>query len=307
MNRDKAIRMWDVMEEAYSARSQGYRMDYSIEWIAPFQIFGNLYYVGEKVVCMYLVDSGEGLILFDTGFPHAKEQLFKNIQLLGFKLEDILFIFHSHEHYDHFGATHDLQQLYGCKTFISKYGADVFRNHPEHTEIQSSMCPDARFYHPDVELEDGDEIRCGNTTVKCVYNPGHSAGSMSYLFDVTDGNRVLRAGICGIGGFTTLHIGRLLKYGIDLEAREQYIQSIEKLKQLKVDIALDTHPRPKGIIEKREQMLANPGSNPLIDPDEWGIMLDDYLVRYQSFLKKEAAQLSDDAENQVDPKDMIKN
>ena len=35
--------------------------------IPPFCIFGNLYYVGDKKVCMHLIDTGEGLVLFDTG------------------------------------------------------------------------------------------------------------------------------------------------------------------------------------------------------------------------------------------------
>ena len=29
--------------------------------LAPFQIFGNLYYVGDKKVCMHLIDTGDGL------------------------------------------------------------------------------------------------------------------------------------------------------------------------------------------------------------------------------------------------------
>ena len=35
--------------------------------LAPFRIFGNLYYVGDQKACPYLIDTGEGLILIDTG------------------------------------------------------------------------------------------------------------------------------------------------------------------------------------------------------------------------------------------------
>ena len=36
--------------------------------IDPFRIFGNLYYVGDQKVTSHLIDTGDGLILIDTGY-----------------------------------------------------------------------------------------------------------------------------------------------------------------------------------------------------------------------------------------------
>ena len=46
--------------EDYFAHPEQFRME-------PFRIFGNLYYVGDKKACPYLIDTGDGLIMIDTG------------------------------------------------------------------------------------------------------------------------------------------------------------------------------------------------------------------------------------------------
>ena len=72
--------------------------------IKPFRIFGNLYYVGDKKVCSHLIDTGDGLILIDTGYQHSQHLLIESIYSLGFDPRDIKIIIHSHGHFDHFCA-----------------------------------------------------------------------------------------------------------------------------------------------------------------------------------------------------------
>ena len=48
---DKTTKYWINQEERY---------------IEPFQIFGNLYYVGDTWVCVHIVDTGAGV----AGQPH---------------------------------------------------------------------------------------------------------------------------------------------------------------------------------------------------------------------------------------------
>ena len=35
-------------------------------YVKPFQIYGNLYYVGDSWVCVHIVDTGKGLLMFDA-------------------------------------------------------------------------------------------------------------------------------------------------------------------------------------------------------------------------------------------------
>ena len=37
----------------------------------PVNIFGNLYFVGTKPASVHIVDTGEGLIMFDTGYQQS--------------------------------------------------------------------------------------------------------------------------------------------------------------------------------------------------------------------------------------------
>ena len=82
--------------------------------------FGNLYYVGDKKVCMHLVDTGDGLILFDTGFSHHYHGLLHSIKTLGFSPADIKIVIHSHGHCDHFGGGDRLRRDYGVTIYMSE-------------------------------------------------------------------------------------------------------------------------------------------------------------------------------------------
>ena len=49
-----------------------------------FCIAGNLYYVGNTNVSCHLIDTGEGLILIDSGYPQTVYLLLESIRNLGF-------------------------------------------------------------------------------------------------------------------------------------------------------------------------------------------------------------------------------
>ena len=60
--------------------------------VDAFQIFGNLYYVGDQKVCSHLIDTGDGLILFDTGYRNTTHMMLHSIRSLGFDPMDIKYI-----------------------------------------------------------------------------------------------------------------------------------------------------------------------------------------------------------------------
>lgn len=59
---------------------------------APFQIRGNLYFVGNLWCSSHLIDTGEGLILLDTPCAGSMPGLIHNIWKLGFNPEDLKYI-----------------------------------------------------------------------------------------------------------------------------------------------------------------------------------------------------------------------
>ena len=76
------------------------------EWETPFpgfKIVGNMYYVGTYDLGCYLIDTGAGLILINSGADGSYPLIKANIEKLGFKTSDIKIITTTHGHGDHVG------------------------------------------------------------------------------------------------------------------------------------------------------------------------------------------------------------
>lgn len=58
----------------------------------PFKIFGNLYFVGTVPASTHIIDTGEGLIMLDSGYQHSLYLVIHNMHLLGLNPLDIKYI-----------------------------------------------------------------------------------------------------------------------------------------------------------------------------------------------------------------------
>ena len=278
---------YDEVEKGLIPSLLSFYKNPSEAYITPFKIIGNLYYVGDRRVCSHLIDTGEGLILFDGGYQHTIHLLIQSICELGFNPKDIKYMILSHGHFDHFGACNEFRALYNCKTYMSKEDSDMLRKSPEASLIGISPNPYATLPVIDHELSDGEIIRLGDTEIKCVHSPGHSPGTTSFFFDVTDNGKTYKIGYFGGTGFLTLYKDYLNKYGLNLSLRDEFLKTVEKLKKMKVDIMLGNHPSHNSTLEKRSKMLEDSGYNPFIDPIEWNEYLDNLEEQYRAFLEKD--------------------
>ena len=256
----------------------------------PFKITGNLFYVGNTAVSSHLIDTGDGLILIDTTFPHTYPLLLNSIWEAGFSVYDIKYILHSHGHFDHFGGTIGLTALTGAKTFLGAEDAKMFRERPE---LSLGMdCPYCfpELFTPDVEMADGQIISLGNTEIRVILTPGHSPGVMSFFIKVTDGEKSYTAGMQGGAGFNTLNMQFLDYFKLDAaEIRNGFIKGLTKLKNEKVDITLGNHPSHNKTLQKRKMMLENPTApNPFIDPSEWQGFLADIQNKFKKMIEEES-------------------
>ena len=241
--------------------------------LEPFRIFGNLYYVGDRRACPYLIDTGDGLILIDTGYGHEKPSIPDNIRTLGFRVEDVKIIIHSHGHYDHFGYTEAIRKLSGAKVYMSRVDTELIREMPERALVHHSCVPGAGIPWPDVLVDDGDHIKLGNTDIKCVLSPGHTFGTLSFFFDVTEGGRTLRVGYMGGAGFLTMYKSYCSWYHLPQTKALVMKDTIQKLWQEPVDITLGNHPAQNNTMGKRQYMLEHPGTNPFIGEAGWHTFL----------------------------------
>jgi metallo-beta-lactamase class B len=94
------------------------------EWEQPFpgfKIVGNMYYVGTYDLACYLIDTGAGLILVNSGAPGSYRLIKANIEALGFKTSDIKVITATHGHWDHVGDLAAFQKdAPDAKTYMSE-------------------------------------------------------------------------------------------------------------------------------------------------------------------------------------------
>lgn len=241
--------------------------------VAPFRIFGNLYYIGDQKACPHLIDTGDGLILIDTGYGHELPYLLENIRTLGFHAEDVKIIIHSHGHYDHFGCTQAIKNISGATVYMSRVDTDLIREMPERALVHHSCVPGAQMVWPDKVIDDGDHIKLGNTDIQCVLSPGHTFGTLSFFFDVSDGITTHRVGYLGGAGFLTMYKTYCSWYHLPQTKCAAMKETIQKLWNEKVDITLGNHPAQNDTLGKRQWMLEHPGTNPFINPDCWHIFL----------------------------------
>ncbi len=237
-------------------------------YVKPFKIFGTLYFVGTKPASTHLIDTGEGLILLDTGYQHSLYLVLNNIWELGFSPYDIKYLVHTHGHIDHFGATRALVELTGAKTFIGKPDEKYANGALDLSYAKELGMEFRETFNPDVLLNDGDIIKLGNTQIKCVATPGHTPGAMSFFFDVTDGKEVFRAGLHGGMGINTLSADFLKKYDLPFSLRDDFKNSMLRLNKEKVDIFLGNHMQHNHTLEKA-QMLKDGNLHAFINKNEW--------------------------------------
>ena len=255
--------------------------------IEPFRIFGNLYYVGDQKVTSHLIDTGDGLILFDTGYGNTTHMLLQSIRALGFDPMDIRYIIHSHGHFDHFGSGNELRALTGATVCMSAVDTALLRERPERALVAWGPRPGDPVCWPDVELQDGDHIRLGNTDITCVLSPGHTCGTMTFFFDVTEGDRTLRVGYFGGTGLLTVYKDYCRKFGLPLNKAQMLSDTLKKLKGYSVDIMLGNHPAQNRTLEKRQHMLDYPEENDFLDPTAWPDFLQAQEERLADFTAKD--------------------
>ena len=210
----------------------------------PFKIIGNVYYVGTYQASSHLIDTGDGLILIDTGYANTLYLVIHSIHKLGFKPEDIKYIINTHWHGDHTEATAAMADLSGAKTLIGVEDAEKAK----------------KYFEPDILVKDGDALSLGNTTIRFVETPGHTKGTVSLFFDTEENGKIFRVGTFGGAGANTLALG---KFDYD-NCREDYRKSLNRLRQEKVEVFIGNHVWNNDTENKGNHLLVT-GENLFID------------------------------------------
>ena len=237
-------------------------------YMEPFQIKGNLYFVGCYAASSHLIDTGEGLLLLDTGYPQNLYQVIHNIYKLGFDIRDIRYIIHSHGHYDHLGGTKALVELTGAKTFIGKGDEEYANGKKDLTWAKELGFVYYEAFEPDVIMQDGDVISLGNTSIEIVSTPGHTPGTVSMFFEIIENGKAYKVAMHGGVGINSMKYDFLKKYGLSTDCRQKFLEGIDRIKDRPVDIFIGNHAWNNDTLGKYERMLAGE-ADAFVDSSEW--------------------------------------
>ena len=192
--------------------------------------------------------------------------LINSIYKLGFTPYDVKYVIHTHWHGDHTEATAGFVHLTGAKTFIGKKDVDKVR----------------KYFEPDVILSDGDVVSLGNVNIEIMDTPGHTEGTISLFYETEENGQKYSVGMFGGAGANTLAQG-MFDYD---NCRSDYIESLNKLRERKVDVFIGNHVWNNDT-EVKGKILMETGENKFIDDKLWNEFLDFCEKRLEETIKKD--------------------
>jgi metallo-beta-lactamase class B len=259
---------------------------WSTEWAKPYQPFriaGNLYYVGTYDLACYLITTAQGNILINTGLAASEKQIKNNIKALGFKFTDIKILLNTQAHYDHMGAMAAIKK---------KTGAQLMINEKDAAEVESGGSSDyALGGHgssfipaiPSRLLKDADTIKLGNMQLLMLHHPGHTKGSCSFLFTVTDEQQSYKVLIANMPTIVTdSSFTAIPNYPV---IAADYAYTLNAMKNISFDIWLASHASQFKMHSKHQP---GDGYNPAAFKDQAGYdaALNDLQKKYEEKMRK---------------------
>lgn len=239
------------------------------EYMEPFRIKGNLYFVGCYAASSHLIKTEEGLILIDTGYPQNLYMLIDSIYKLGFSPYDIKYIIHSHGHYDHLGGTKALSELIkNAKTFIGKGDEEYANGKVDLTWAKELGAEFYEEFEPDVIMNDGDVIKLGSTEIEVVSTPGHTPGTVSFFFEIEEEGKRYKVAMHGGVGTNSMKKDFLEKYNLSFDCREDFLTGIDKVIDREVDIFIGNHTWNNDTKGKYEKLVAG-DKDAFVNKSEW--------------------------------------
>lgn len=217
---------------------------------SPTKVFDDLFLVGQMAVSSWALKTSDGIILFDAlnNETEAREIIEPGLRKMGLDPKDVRWVVVTHSHADHFGGAKYFQDKYGAKVISS----DIDWKAMESPPVRPGQAP---FPRRDVTVADGQRMMFGSTPVTFYVTPGHTAGTVSTIFPVTDRGVKHLAGFYGGVGLPRL-----------VETKRLQIASLSRwrgiTKAAGVDAQLGNHPLNDESLERTEQLLYRRANDP---------------------------------------------
>jgi metallo-beta-lactamase class B len=223
-------------------------------WYAPpFKVFDNLYWLGTRQHSSWALQTSGGIIIIDTNFAWATEpEIIEGLTKLSLNPRDVKYVIISHAHGDHDQGAAELQKRYGAQVVM---GAPDWQATLKRPATAAGGVPKR-----DVAVgPEGTKLTLGDTTVQIVATPGHTPGTLSYVFPVKDQGRTVMVAYSG-GTLTGA-------FGTDGARWDEYIASQRTIARVAADaganVILTNHSEYDGAYTKARLLSAprQPGEN----------------------------------------------
>jgi metallo-beta-lactamase class B len=185
----------------------------------PAKVSDNLYFIGTKIHSAWAITGSEGTIVIEALFDYAaNDEIFGGLRKLGLDRNKVNYVILSHAHADHDGSARLLQQEIPGVHLI--YGAEDWN------AIDKAANHAGGKPKRDIVGKDGMKVSVGDASVQIVTMPGHTPGTLSYLFEVRDHGRPLRVAYVG---------GTAIPFNANAAYYDGYIASSMKMAKAAAD------------------------------------------------------------------------
>jgi len=229
--------------------------------IPPTRVFDDVFAIGNSGTTVYVLRTPAGLIMIDAlGAGDAAgttaqldAQLLPGFQRLGLDPSQVKIVLVTHGHADHFGGASYFQEHFGSKVYVSAADWSLMENPPARGRGgRGPAGPPTPLPKHDAELRDGETIALGGVQVTVVAVPGHTPGSMGFVFPVRDNGSRHTAALFG-GAWLTPQI-------LSDDALRMFQASVQHFKAVtqksRVDVLLQNHMLMDPIQPKLDALAA---------------------------------------------------
>lgn len=242
--------------------------------IEPTKVFDNLYAIPSSTIqqtTIWAIPTSDGIIMIDSGQEGRTQAIIADLKKVGLDPAKVKYILLGHGHGDHFAGAGYFQEHYGTKVGTTAADWDlIYPPNKPATQNQDLSRP-----RRDLVLQEGKSITLGDETVNVIEIPGHTPGSVAFIFNVKENGKTHTAGLFG---------GTILSQGrIPTEGLNQYIRSIdyylEIAKKMNVDVEIQNHAlfddTPGRLARLKNRKPGDP--NPFVMPIDkyakmWGVV-----------------------------------
>ena len=197
--------------------------------------------------------------------PSSGPMIEASIKKLGFKPEDIKYIITSHAHIDHVGGRAYMKKITGAEIVMIDAEKELFESGGK-IYFHYGLYPEFLFEPLKVDevIKHGDALRRRDITMIAIHTPGHTKGSTSWLFNITDNGKTYLV-VCPDG--SSISHGYRVEVDPSYEGiGNNYIKTLDILSALKPDIWLSSHTDYFDF-EKKSKLSEKEGVNAWTDPE----------------------------------------